>query len=202
MQQASNIELAGIVDLLGVRFRPGAAESFFRLPMHELTDRTVPLSDIWNGAGLLERAIREARSDSDRIRRLEEALLRRLRWANEPTATLRRAIGFIGYTGGTRSVRELEQAIGVAGRQLERQFRNGLGVSPKLYSRVVRFRRTLALMRRSRPVSWSRLATEAGYYDQAHLIREVRALAGTTPAQLAAESRAVGFVQYESDVPL
>ena len=51
-------------------------------------------------------------------------------------------------------------------------------------------------------MSWSRLAAEAGYYDQAHLIREVRALAGTTPAELARESREVGFVQYESDVPL
>lgn len=42
---------------------------------------------------------------------------------------------------------------------------------------------------------------EAGYYDQAHLIREVKALAGITPTGLAAELRQVGFVQYQSDVP-
>ena len=202
MQQASCIELAGTVDLLGVRFRPGAAERFFRLPMHELTDRVVPLSDIWNGAAGLEQTVREARLESDRVRQFEGALLRRLRRTSEPAATLRRAIRFIGHTGGTRPVRELEQAVGAGARKLERQFRNGLGVTPKLFSRVVRFRRALGLMRRRGPVSWSRLAAEAGYYDQAHLIREVRALAGTTPAQLAAESREVGFVQYESDVPL
>jgi AraC-like DNA-binding protein len=57
-------------------------------------------------------------------------------------------------------------------------------------------------MRRDQHPSWSRLAIEAGYYDQAHLIREVRVLSGATPAELAAETRAVGFVQYESDVPL
>jgi len=81
-------------------------------------------------------------------------------------------------------------------------FREALGVTPKLFSRIVRFRRTLALMRRDQRPSWSRLAVEAGYYDQAHLIREVRVLSGATPAELVAETRAVGFVQYESDVPL
>jgi AraC-like DNA-binding protein len=187
MRRASRVEVVGNVHLLGVRFRPGAAERFFRMPMHELTDQTIPLSDLWSGAGALERSVRDAQSDAARIRQLEEAVLRRLRSSPEPAATVRGAIGFIGHTGGTRSVRELEQAVGVGGRHLERQFRHGLGVSPKLFSRVVRFRRTLALMRRPQAVAWPRLALEAGYYDQAHMIREIRALSGATPRKLLAE---------------
>ncbi len=148
MQHATQIALGGTVHLLGVRFRPGAAERFFRLPMHELTDRTTSLSDIWGDAGALERAVRSACSDRDRMRRLEEGLLWRLRGSEHPAPMLRRAIGFIGETGGTRSISELEEATGVGGRRLERQFRNAVGVTPKVFSRVVRFRRTLMLMRR------------------------------------------------------
>jgi len=57
-------------------------------------------------------------------------------------------------------------------------------------------------MRRPQAVAWPRLALEAGSYDQAHMIREIRALSGATPRKLLAESREVGFVQYECDVPL
>jgi len=97
MQRASRVEVVGNVHLLGVRFRPGAAERFFRLPMHELTDQIIPLFDLWSGAGALERSVQDAQSDAARIRQLEEALLRSSR---EPAATLRGAIGFIGHTGG------------------------------------------------------------------------------------------------------
>jgi AraC-like DNA-binding protein len=201
MQYASRVEMRGKVHLLGVRFRPGGAERFFQLPMYELTDRTVLLGEVWGGADALERAVRDAHSNADRIHRLEATLLYRLRRSEEPAPTLRHAVGYIGQTGGTRSISEVEEAVGVGGRRLERHFREALGITPKLFSRVVRFRRTLALMRRDQRPSWSRLAVEAGYYDQAHLIREVRVLSGATPAELAAETRAVGFVQYESDVP-
>ena len=202
MQSASSVEMRGKVHLLGVRFRPGGAKRFFQLPMYELTDRTVLLREVWGGADQLERVVRDARSDADRIHRLEAMLLYRLGRSEEPAPALRHAVGYIGQTGGTRSISQVEQAVGVGARRLERYFREGLGVTPKLFSRVVRFRRTLALMRGDQHPSWSRLAIEAGYYDQAHLIREVRVLSGATPAELAAETRAVGFVQYESDVPL
>jgi AraC-like DNA-binding protein len=200
MRQASRVPLGGNIHLLGVRFRPSVAELFFRLPMHQLTDRTVPLPDIWDGAALLECLVAEAPTAADRISRLEAVLLERLRRAPEPAPAIRQAIGFIARTAGTRSVRELAETVGLGGRHLERRFRDAVGVSPKLFSRVVRFRRALALLRRPNRPPWPQLAAEAGYFDQAHLIREVRALAGTTPTALAIESSQVGSVQYESEI--
>jgi AraC-like DNA-binding protein len=55
-----------------------------------------------------------------------------------------------------------------------------VGVSPKQFARIVRFQRALRVAKHG--ASWSTVATEAGYYDQAHLIAEFRELAGTTPA--------------------
>lgn len=200
MRRAAQVPLAGRVHLVGVRFRPSAAGLFFGVSMHELTDRTVPLWHLWSGAADLVARLEEETTLSDRVARVEEFLRERLRRIAEPAPVVGHAVRFIARTGGAKRTRELERAVGVGGRHLERRFREAVGISPKAFARVIRFRRALAALR-SNPVGWSRLATETGYYDQAHLIRDVRALSGVTPTALVAELRQVGFVQYETDVP-
>jgi len=88
----------------------------------------------------------------------------------------------------------------VGERWLERAFARHVGYGPKMLARVVRFQHAVALLDAGPPLSWSALAYEAGFADQAHLVREFRALAGLTPGDFAAERRDVGFVQYE-DAP-
>ena len=63
---------------------------------------------------------------------------------------------------------------------------------------MLRFRQAVGALDRTAggPASWAALAARAGYADQAHFIREFRALAGLTPAAYLRERRAVGFVQY------
>jgi transcriptional regulator GlxA family with amidase domain len=70
---------------------------------------------------------------------------------------------------------------GVSGRQLGRRFRVAVGVGPKLLARVLRFRHAWELGHAG-PVRWPALALACGYCDQAHLIRDFRRFAGTTPA--------------------
>jgi len=200
MRRASRVPLVGCVHLFGVRFRPSVAGPFFGVPMYELTDRTVPLSELWTGAHDLAARLQEAATLPERTSRLEQFLGERLRRVAEPTPVVREAVRYIARTGGAGRTRDLKQAVGVGGRHLERRFREAVGISPKAYARVIRFRRALAALRAS-PVAWSRLAAEVGYYDQAHLIRDVRALAGVNPTALLRELRQVGFVQYETDVP-
>jgi hypothetical protein len=103
MLRAARIPLAGAIHLLGVRFRPGAAGPIFGLPMHELTDRTAPLPDLWGEAIDLGACLAEAPTPSDRVARLERFLLARLRRVREPAPVVRQAIRFVARTGGTRS---------------------------------------------------------------------------------------------------
>ena len=87
-------------------------------------------------------------------------------------------------SGGAAAIGGLAESAGVSHRHLVAVSRAELGVAPKTYARVLRFNRAQALIAAARPPDWARLAVEAGYYDQAHLIREFRALAGETPARL------------------
>jgi AraC-like DNA-binding protein len=77
--------------------------------------------------------------------------------------------------------------LGVSERHLRRVFHEALGVSPKAFAKLARFHRALSAAREERPASWASIATRAGYYDQAHLIAELRAIAGVTPRALLGE---------------
>ncbi len=79
-------------------------------------------------------------------------------------------------------VPEVAGAVGLGERQLRRRFTEAVGYGPKTFARVARFRRALALLRGG--AAPAAAAYDAGYADQAHLTRELRALAGGTPAAL------------------
>jgi AraC-like DNA-binding protein len=77
--------------------------------------------------------------------------------------------------------------LGVSERHLRRMFRETVGVGPKAFAKLMRFHRALRVAREDGRASWASIAAAAGYYDQAHLIAEFRAIAGVTPRALLAE---------------
>jgi transcriptional regulator GlxA family with amidase domain len=86
--------------------------------------------------------------------------------------------------GGELPVGAVASRVGLSERQLERLFDERVGIGPKMFARVVRLERALAMIDR-REGSWAQIAVQCGYSDQAHLTREFRALTGLTPAALA-----------------
>ena len=89
----------------------------------------------------------------------------------------------------------LASSLGVTSRHLERAFQQHVGLSPKVFCRLARFHHLRRLLAVARPPVWSHLACECGYYDQAHLIREVRHFTGRTPKNYRGDLE-VGFFLY------
>jgi transcriptional regulator GlxA family with amidase domain len=90
------------------------------------------------------------------------------------------------HTGGTARISDLAAETGWSGRHLTSRFRTEIGLTPKAAARVIRFDRARHLLITKAPDSGYRLADLAatcGYFDQAHLAREFRALAGCPPSQ-------------------
>jgi len=165
------------VPVFGVRFRLGAAGAALGLPAEELTDETVPLTDVW---GDLDERVAEGGPAA-----LVEAVRARVREA--PLDPLTRAAA-LGMARPDARVSELGPSLGVSERQLRRRFADAVGYGPKTLGRVLRFQRFLALAASGDDLAW--LALAAGYADQAHLTRECRRLAGRTPAELVASGAA------------
>jgi transcriptional regulator GlxA family with amidase domain len=199
MRVASVVEMTGRVDLLGVRFRPGAGGVSLDAPLAELRDRQVDLDALWGGlAAELQDALAGA-APADRVRHVERILRARMR-ASPPRRedeTVARAVRLMRRARGGAGVRDVAAALGVGERWLERAFERHVGYSPKTLARVVRLQHAVRLMLADGARPWTAIAYDAGYADQAHLVREFRALAGVTPGAYARERGRVGFVQYE-----
>lgn len=163
----------GSFEFFGVRFRPGRAAAFLRIPLAEVTDARVPLGEIWRGwsDGILERRLSELRAG------IESELLRRL----DPERDRRVDAAVARIVDGDMRIDELAREIGISRQHLARQFHHHVGVSPKTFARVMRFRRLTNSLGAS-DVDWADLAAEHGFYDQSHLIADFRELAGTTPS--------------------
>lgn len=201
MRRADVVPLAGRVDLLGVRFRPGGARPFLRVPLHELTDRQVALDALWSrAADSLADAVASA-APEDRVAVLERRLLGELQRPSPPDDDLvQRAVVLMQRTRGGIGVRHAAQALGVGERRLERAFDAAVGLSPKRLARVLRFLAAVREIGRQATRPLAAVAFDSGYSDHPHFIREFRHLAGVTPAQYAAERR-VGIVQDGDPLP-
>jgi AraC-like DNA-binding protein len=190
MLQASVIRHVGAVDLLGVRFVPGAAPLFLGTAAAELTGTVIPASAI----GVLATALLECDGTSERITLLNQYLLERLRPA-DASATALQGMALIERARGLLRVELLCRSLGVSERTLQRTFAAQVGLTPKQAIRIMRFRRAVALLRASPRGSLATIAHSCGYADQAHFTREFRELAAISPTDYTRETGIVGFLQ-------
>jgi AraC-like DNA-binding protein len=99
-----------------------------------------------------------------------------------PIDGIDRASRLLVATRGRARIDTLAEGAGLGPRQFRRQFTRQVGLSPKLYARTVRFEAALTARRRAPARSWTDIVHEAGYFDQAHFVRECRALTGAPPS--------------------
>lgn len=164
---------------VGLRFPPGTGPAVLGLPAYELRDRRVPLADVWPDSlvrQILHRALETGRPG----RVLECVAVARLRGdaGRDPAAA-----EIVARMGRGETVAATASALGLSERHLHRRCQSAFGYGPKTLARILRMRRALALSRAG--VSAAEVAAAAGYADQAHLSREVKALAGVPLRALA-----------------
>ena len=163
--------------IVGLRLRPGAGGAALGVPADALRDVRVALADLWGRAGdeVGERA-------GDDPIALAAALRPRLAAATLDLGALEVARRLSRAPDTPAAA--LAAAVSLGERQLRRRFAAAVGYGPKTFARVARFRAALGLVRAGAPLAAA--AAQAGYADQAHMTREMRALAGRSPGALRA----------------
>jgi AraC-like DNA-binding protein len=174
-------------ETVGAYFRPGRASRFFDIPLSHLADTAVAVGDIWGARGSPLSSRLADLNEAARIDCVESFLLARLRHRQQRThsldveglaeSVLRRA--------GRVTVDGMARAAGVSRQHLSREFRERIGVGPKLYSRLARFQSLLAHASARAAIDWARVALDMGFADQSHMIAECRQFSGLTPQSLA-----------------
>jgi AraC-like DNA-binding protein len=174
--------------LVGVHFKPGGAFPFLGPPLVELRNVEAPLDALW---GRFARELREklgaARSDDEQCTIVERMLLERGRDRMQHHPAVNFALREFMRVPHARTVAAVGDAVGLSQRRFIELFSEEVGLTPKVFCRIQRFQRAIRSAHGSRSVSWSELAIDCGYFDQAHLIHDFQAFSGLTPAAWAAQ---------------
>jgi AraC-like DNA-binding protein len=188
---------------LEVWLAPLGAYTLLGLPMDALRGQTVDLTDLLGAAGrrLAER-LPEVPTWRRRFALVDELLLRRLERGPRPSPEVGRAWRRLVATGGAAPIGQLADEVGWSHRHLITRFKQQIGLPPKTAARLIRldgvWRRLdarlepprVSLSNKPRALDWGQVAADAGYADQAHLIRDFRQFTGATPTGFLARTLA------------
>lgn len=175
---------SGRASLLGVRFTPLGAHAFFRLPMDQLANRVFELEDLFGVEA--ERSLETLRAISNwpaRIHRFEQLITDRFAKSEEPSREITWMLRTLNRAGGRVRMRALENELGWSPKRTISLFKEHVGLTPKTYARLLRFRAALTAVEAAGDPDWCELAYRCGYYDQAHLINEFRAFSDCSPRE-------------------
>lgn len=176
------------------RLRLGANEAVLGVPASEIAGRIVALGDLWGEAAArrLRERLAASRSTAAAAAILDAAICERVALTAARSEPARLGLAAADRLT-TASVSAVAVDLGVSERHLRRVFREAVGMSPKTFARLTRFHRALRAARREAHPRWASIAAHAGYYDQAHLIAEFRAITGVTPGALLRELHAAAM---------
>ena len=169
----------GSGDVVGIRFRTAAAAAVLRAPLADLTDRVESLIAVEQRLACdLLAAARAHQGPGARALALTRVLAKHVRRQQDPLVhAATRALGL-----GTR-VDKLAHSLGTTSRTVERRVIAGTGLSPATLRRVMRFRRAFRLLDGAPRGTWAEVATQSGFADQSHMIRDFRQFAGCPPSE-------------------
>lgn len=188
------LQNTGASGVLGIKCRPSALTHLYQLPMHAFTNKVVDLHTVTAiGMSLPEKELMATHDHDKKIALLDDHFMKLLQ--QQPhlsiavtTSPVDRAIDMVFQQHGMVTVAALCAVAGVGERQLENLFKKWVGLSPKLFARIIRFSYIFELVQQNNQ-SWTGLAYEAAYYDQSHFIRNFKSFTGENPADYAFDEK-------------
>lgn len=175
----------GETNTVGIRLRSWATGAALNTAASLLTDQIVEIRDTSKHlCAAITDALHHAGEDPlQATSALVSLLYHSSRRLNDKA---RIAVARAERDDGQCTVDDLAQAAGVSARQLDRLMLAHVGVTPKLFLRMLRFRKAIPLHEQQQ--SWANIAAECGYHDQSHLVREFKQFAGESPTVTTSES--------------
>jgi AraC-like DNA-binding protein len=181
----NDIKSVGKLDMLIVVLQPHALHALMNLSASELNNTIVPLRTVFGQAGSdLEDQVLSAKGSTEAIKAIEQLLICSVNRFHKADGLMNGALNLIYKASGMIAVADLIQKLPVTERQLERKFKEQVGIAPKKFIDVIKFQHFLkSLQKTPSDINLSQVVYACGYYDQAHLNNCFKRHAGVTPLQ-------------------
>ncbi|QJB34606.1 helix-turn-helix transcriptional regulator [Chitinophaga oryzae] len=174
--QYAHMQVKGTFLDVGISFHPGVLTSLFPVPVCDLTNQYIDLDDLIRTS--LSEQLLHAVTFEQKVQILESFLLQRLKRNNAPDGKTEWAIHLLQQG---QTLPQVQAALNLSERSLERYFKHHIGITPKMYARIYRFQSALDLIRQSNFGSLTAVAHLRQYFDQAHFIKAFQQFAGASP---------------------
>ncbi len=185
----------GNLGVIMVGFKPWGIQPFIGFSISELTNENLDIKDV-HPAKLrtMEDELRTARTDEARISIIEKFLTSILR-PGKPDLLINESVKQISLSNGQIPVHELAKTFHLCEKQFKRRFIRTVGITPKLFSRLVRYQYILSLMD-NQQVKLLDLAIRTGFYDESHFIKEFEEFTNTSPKSYLKSNVTTGIGSY------
>jgi len=179
--QPYEVQFKNHVKVFSIRFKPEGIYNVFGVPASTLKERFEDMSMVFGSEFRdFSHRLKEEKSIAAMIKRTENFLLKNLQGNKIDMSYVNRAAELIRNLKGIR-IKDLSNKVFISQRQLEREFKEKVGISPKHYLRITRVNEVMRWLDDNRSIDLTSVAYHCGYFDQAHFINDFKRITGKTP---------------------
>lgn len=175
----------GQIKMMGIRFAPGGITAFTKIPVYEITNRNIelPLAETILDTAFYE-SLPEIHQMEKRIDYLNRYFMSKLARIHLPDQQINHAVSIMRSSHGLLSVKQLAEETYLCERHFERKFKAAIGISPKVFSTVMRFQYARHYLKVNNEESMYVAAIACGYHDHSHMNKEFQRLGNVSPSDL------------------
>lgn len=195
IQECSDVWFSGVLkdyitissnheEMMVLVFKPGAGFPLIHKSAAHFSNKVVPAEEIFGSAILeLHSELKQPTVPEVKFSKIESWLQGQLKEDDFYTGIIQYAIRAIENTPSNINITALARKSGYSQKQFIALFKKYVGITPKQFHRIIRFNEILAAVENKEKISWTIIASDCGYFDQAHFIKDFQSFSGLNPKQ-------------------
>ncbi|HMR93383.1 MAG TPA: AraC family transcriptional regulator, partial [Chitinophagaceae bacterium] len=177
-----NIKVHHQLSAIRADFLPGGLYRLLGVPMHELFDKGFDAVDFFNAEMKRINEQLQHIPNPDAGKDIVEQFLLRLARRAKDVLPFDSAMRVLLNHNGSMSIEKIASLSCLSLKQFERKCKERIGMNPKTYARILKFSKAYRMHEAFPAMRWTKIAYEAGYFDQMHMIKDFKVFAGVNPS--------------------
>ena len=178
------LENTGESKIFGIKFQPWGLNELFGIEMSELTDKVIEIpEDVLETLAVVKKIAVGPLPFAEKVLKIESWFVEFLSELSFEQTRGQKAVELIIKNNGREELKAIQEEVGISERTLERYFKGKIGLSPKYYSRIIRFSHIFRLVQTDDGIDWSDIVFLSGFYDQSHFIKNFKEFTGEDPSK-------------------